>query len=272
MTALRPLLRSYRSYLIVLGTWIACAALVVGGSLLGLRWQPMWLGAVWILFSVGMVLWLLVGLIDPLWRRLRANDAASGGGKIGGGRVFRSAVALWTILTGFYCFGAFIDDGTWFLIAMAGVPVIVFWIAVMVWAIVLTAVRLRHRAYGPALRTALVPLLGTAAFFYGQNIGDVLRFELERPSYLAAVAALRAGGDHDDHVEVHLGPPMVAYFLWGGMIWASYGVVFDETDQVAKPTAARRAAWGDRDVPTELKCEGDALPVGGHFYVGRFAC
>jgi hypothetical protein len=56
------------------------------------------------------------------------------------------------------------------------------------------------------------------------------------------------------------------------MIWTSYGVVFDETDQMAKPLVLRRTAWSGRDVPPELKCEGRVLPVGGHFYLGRFAC
>jgi len=262
-----------RSRLIILCLWTALAALIVACDLLGLHWEPMWLGAVWLLFTAEIILWAVIGFVDRLRARTGAIDgAASSEGLIARDRIFRSAVALWTILTSVYCFGAFIGDNAWFLIALAGVPLLVFWSAVVLWASGVTAMRLRQRAYGPALCPALVPVLGTAALLYGQHIGDVLRFEIERPSYVAAVAALRAGGRYNDSVESDPGPPMVAYFPWGGMIWASYGVVFDETDQVAKPAAVRRAAWSDREVPTELKCDGDALPVGGHFYVGRFAC
>lgn len=270
MTVLAPFVRSNRCPLIVFVIWIGLAALVAGSACY-VRWIPLLLSAVWLLFTAGIILWAIVGLIDRLWGTANADDAVASG-SYRTGRAFRSAVALWIILSGIYCFLAFIDDDILFFTALGSLPLIVFWVGVVVWSSVLAAMRLWSHAYRPALRAALVLPLATGVIFYGQDVGDVVRFEIERPSYIAAIAAARGGRSDNEHVEIDVGPPMVAYFPWGGFLSVSYGVVFDETDQMVKPVAARREAWADRGVPVELKCEGGVLAVGGHFYVGRFSC
>lgn len=273
MSRLKYLVHRYRRSLLAFAIWIGSTALVAISAryLRWVLWPP--LAAIWSLFTAGIVLWAAIGLIDRVRGKTRAeNKAAHGGPKVDGGRVFRSAVALWVILTGFYCFAAFIDDGTTFLIALGSEPLIAFWIGVVAWSSVRLVMRLRSQAVRPALRAALVPALAIGAVLYGRDIGDVVRFEIERPSYVAAIAAVRAGSSDDSHVESDIGPPLVAYFPWGGFLSVSYGVVFDEADQMAKPAAVRQEAWKARRIPFELTCEGAVLPVGGHFYIGRFSC
>lgn len=263
--------RSHRKYLAILAAWIGPAALLVGS--LYFFWWWMAIAGIFVLFSAGIALWTIFAVIDRLRGRAYTTDAAaSEGRRIRRERVFRSAVVLWIIMTAFYCFGAFIDDGTIFLIALASPPMLVFWVAVVIWAIGLAIGRVWRRLYRPALVAALVPMVAIGTLRHGRDLGDVVRFEIERPSYVAEIAAARSGIRHEQ-IEVGVGPPMVAFLPWGGFLSTFRGVVFDETDEIAKPLPVRLAAWGDREIPAELKwCSGDVLPVGGHFYIAHFFC
>jgi hypothetical protein len=61
------------------------------------------------------------------------------------------------------------------------------------------------------------------------------------------------------------------------MMFASKGVVYDETDEIALPPGHQSAAWKSRMRKTDLTCGGDGPigrvePVGGHHYVTSFGC
>src|ERR1700729_3332459 len=100
-------------------------------------------------------------------------------------------------------------------------------------------------------------------FLYTRNyLGGALRFAMTRSNYDHQVALLPA----DDK-------PRVAVFDWGGMIWSSRGVVYDESDEIALPLGQQSAAWRDRAGETELRCRHwheDRL--WSHYYLVNFLC
>jgi hypothetical protein len=62
-------------------------------------------------------------------------------------------------------------------------------------------------------------------------------------------------------------------FNWGGMVWASSGVVYDESDQVARPQERQSDDWRERASGTELACEGYGVrPLLDHYYLVSFPC
>jgi hypothetical protein len=102
----------------------------------------------------------------------------------------------------------------------------------------------------------LMPFVRSCAF-----VGDLLNFEIMRPRYLAEAAQIPADG------------PRLMVFDRGGMVWASKGVVYDESDEVARPQGAQSAEWRSRASHTELACGGYSVrPLGGHFYLADFPC
>ena len=94
------------------------------------------------------------------------------------------------------------------------------------------------------------------------HIGDVIHFIVAKPYYDRQIAAL----------PVERGPRLVV-FDWGGMVWASSGLVYDETDQVALPRDRQSADWLAQASHSELSCEGYGVqPLWGHYYLADFPC
>lgn len=97
---------------------------------------------------------------------------------------------------------------------------------------------------------------------YGNLAGDTLHFAAMYPSYLERIRKLP-----DD------GQPKLIVFNFGGMIWASGGVVYDESDEIAKPFVDQSAAWKLRADRTELGCGHYAYTrLFQHFYLADFPC
>lgn len=93
-------------------------------------------------------------------------------------------------------------------------------------------------------------------------IGDVLHFVVLKPSYDRQIAALPTAQG-----------PRLAVFDWGGMVSASFGVVYDEADEVSLPPGRQSADWLTRASQTELTCEGyGARPLWDHYYLVSFPC
>jgi hypothetical protein len=178
------------------------------------------------------------------------------------------ATVAWLLVTAFYC----ARDTDPFYGVLVGImaPVITpFWVAVPVWASIVAIRRIWSRAYVVAALSALVPVIAVAVAHDGPFWGVVLRFDLERPRYLARIDAARAGRQDDDIVAV---PNVVAFFPWSGSAVGSFGVAYDEADVIAKPLEERAVLWRRRRVPDELLCDGRVTPLGGHFYLASFAC
>jgi hypothetical protein len=180
-------------------------------------------------------------------------------------------VAIWLIATiAFFVWLAFVDQFLWMLIAGLLVPVLFsLWLVPPAIAVLVFIARLRQRQYGAASLSALVPFAGLLLLTAGPYLGAFIRFAIERPIYEARINAARAGAID---FKIVSGTPIVAFFPWGGSAFASYGVVFDESDVIAKPLPERQAAWRYRAVPGELLCGGGAERLSGHFYLGHFAC
>jgi hypothetical protein len=94
---------------------------------------------------------------------------------------------------------------------------------------------------------------------------DYLHFRSMRPSYDARVALLYRDGHRFDE------------FNWGGMLFASKGVVYDESDEVALPYGHQSTDWKKRMKSTDLTCGGDGpvgevIPLGNHYYIATFGC
>lgn len=127
----------------------------------------------------------------------------------------------------------------------------------------------RAHSWRRAISLALLPLVvlagasaPVAVVRFCNRLGDTLHFELMRGHYLSVVDSMPGGEG-----------PKLKIFNWGGMVWASNGVVYDQSDEVKLPHAKQSAAWRHRANNTELGCGGYSLtPMGGHFYLADFSC
>ena len=64
----------------------------------------------------------------------------------------------------------------------------------------------------------------------------------------------------------------------GGMIWASRGFIYDESDEVVREPSLQSPGWKMRAQDSELGCGYGAIPTPGplaltrHWYIASFAC
>jgi hypothetical protein len=160
--------------------------------------------------------------------------------------------------------------GTNFFYVVVGIPALLFaWAIAGVGALIVgvrSAMRKdwRRCAIASALPIVLlVVAVDPIGFVRSCNhIGDVIHFIVAKPYYDRQIAAL----------PVDRGPRLVV-FDWGGMVWASSGLVYDETDQVALPRDRRSADWLAQASHSELSCEGYGVqPLWGHYYLADFPC
>ena len=160
--------------------------------------------------------------------------------------------------------------GTDFFYVVVGIPALLFvWVTAGVAALVvsvLSAVRKDWRRCAIASVLPIVLLimaLDPVRFVRSSNyIGDVIHFIIEKPYYDRVIAALPP----DQR-------PRLVVFDWGGMVWASIGLVYDETDQVSLPKGRQSADWLSQASHTELSCGGYGVqPLWDHYYLASFPC
>jgi hypothetical protein len=158
---------------------------------------------------------------------------------------------------------------------MIGIPILLGgWACLGIWALILTVRRMRRREWSLAVASAVLPLvILCAGVRFGQFIrlcndsGDLVHFMAERSFYLEEVRATPPTGE-----------PRLLVFNLGGMIWASRGYVYDESDEIVREEPLRSASWKGRAVNTELSCGYYARPFPGHFsftqhwYLASFDC
>lgn len=116
---------------------------------------------------------------------------------------------------------------------------------------------------GALLAAAVVVGLNFFPFVRGCNyLGSALRFAANRSYYEDQVALLPAGDK-----------PRIAVFNWGGMIWSSRGLVYDESDEVALPPGQQTVSWKSSPHIGELSCGNwDARHLWSHYYIVAFPC
>ena len=73
--------------------------------------------------------------------------------------------------------------------------------------------------------------------------GDVMHFQVMRPFYASEIRATPPKGE-----------PHLIVFNRGGMIWASRGYVYDESDEVTRAGSLRSFGWKARANNTDLSC------------------
>ncbi len=160
--------------------------------------------------------------------------------------------------------------GTDFAYVMLGIPILLlFWVTSAIGAVVAAVKHLKNRKWWQGIVTAIPIVLVCAAafnpfaFIRSCNFaGNIVNFIIMRPYYMARVQALPTTD----------GPRLVV-FNRGGMIWASEGYVYDESDEVMLPPNKQSAAWKNKASHSELSCDGySAYPLWGHFYIAYFPC
>jgi hypothetical protein len=158
---------------------------------------------------------------------------------------------------------------------MIGIPAFFFaWACLGIWALIKSVRRLMLREWSQALASAVLPVVILVAglqFWSFMHLcsycGDVVHFVARRSSYLQQVRSIPPDGE-----------PRLMIFNRGGMIWASRGYVYDESDEVLRAEALRSAGWKARADQTELTCGYFAQPFPGHFsltrhwYIASFNC
>ena len=160
--------------------------------------------------------------------------------------------------------------GTNFFYVVFGIPVLLFvWVIAGVAALVVSVLSAMRKDWRRCANASVLPIvllivaLDPVRFVRSCNyIGDVLHFIIEKPYYDRVIAALPPEQR-----------PRLIVFDWGGMIWASSGLVYDETDQVSLPPGRQSADWLARASHSELSCDGYGVqPLWGHYYLASFPC
>ena len=162
-----------------------------------------------------------------------------------------------------------------FLFVLIGIPaLLLLWACLGVWALIVSVRHAWRREWSRALTSAVLPLaVVLAGIQFGEFIrlcnfgGDVLHFIVKRPAYLEEIDAVPPNGN-----------PRLMVFNLGGMLWASRGYVYDESDEVMLVESKRSAGWKERASETELACGYHAEPFPGHlsftqhWYIASFDC
>jgi hypothetical protein len=160
--------------------------------------------------------------------------------------------------------------GTNFFYVVIGIPALLLaWAIAGVGALIASVRSAMRKDWIQFALASLLPIalifvaLDPIGFVRSSNyLGDLVHFIVTKPYYDKVIAGLPV----DQR-------PRVAVFDWGGMVWASFGVVYDESDQVALPPGRRSADWLERASHSELSCEGyGARPLWDHYYLVSFPC
>jgi hypothetical protein len=160
--------------------------------------------------------------------------------------------------------------GNNFFYVMLGIPALLLvWVIVGTISLMLCIRSAMRRAWKRSFITLILPiiLVSVAVNPFGfvrscNYLGDVAHFIVSKPYYDRIIAALPANQR-----------PHLTVFNWGGMVWASQGLVYDETDQVSLPRGRQSAAWLAQARHSELSCEGYGVqPLWDHYYLASFPC
>jgi hypothetical protein len=171
--------------------------------------------------------------------------------------------AAWAVIAGF----PEVDiPGGFFLFPL----LLLAWCGSTIAAAIVTIAALRRGHWCRGGSAALLPIifLVAALNFVGfaqlcREAGDRFHFYVMRRSYLAQVAATPS-----------LGHPRLLIWNWGGMIFSTKGVVYDESDEIALPPDKQSMEWKTNPGLGELACEGGYAfePMGDHLYLAWFPC
>lgn len=159
--------------------------------------------------------------------------------------------------------------GTDFVYVMVGIPALLLaWVIAGVGALIVSVRSGIAKDWRRCVAASALPILLLAValdpigFVRSCNyVGDVIHFIIAKPSYDREIAAVPADRR-----------PRLVVFDWGGMVWASSGLVYDETDQVSLPPGRQSADWLAEASHSELSCGYGVQSLWDHYYLASFAC
>jgi ABC-type transport system involved in multi-copper enzyme maturation permease subunit len=164
-------------------------------------------------------------------------------------------------------FSVYVDEqDLWFPLAAL---VLFFWIVLGCWAIVLFCIELVRRQWRSAVASLALPIAVFAGTWVIMQIFRDARIQAQfasmRHYYDSQIAELPNDGLRFEE------------FNWGGMSFASDGVVYDETDEIGRASGHQSAAWVARMRNTDLMCgertfSSPVRPLGNHYYWTTFGC
>jgi hypothetical protein len=157
-----------------------------------------------------------------------------------------------------------------FIYVVVGIPALLFlWVIAGLVALIASIRSAMRREWRRCVIAATLPVVLLIVAFDPVRfvrscdyLGDVIHFIAMRSYYDRTIAALPA----DQR-------PRLVVFDWGGMSFASRGLVYDETDQVALPRGRQSTDWVAKASHTELSCEGYGVQaLWDHYYLADFPC
>jgi hypothetical protein len=151
----------------------------------------------------------------------------------------------------------------------AGLPLCISWLVLAGASVALCGQFVSQRRWLLSLLVVLLPLLvptvALRTVWFWQDVTDIAHFRTMRAEYDAEVARLPNSGSRFHE------------WNWGGLLFASRGITYDETDQLALPPDQQSARLKARMRNTDLFCGGDTpigevRPLGRHYYLTGFGC
>jgi hypothetical protein len=157
-----------------------------------------------------------------------------------------------------------------FFYVVVGIPALLFlWVIAGLGGLIVSIRSAMQKQWRRCVFAAILPVVLLIVAFDPVRFvracdyaGDVIHFIAMKSSYDQQIAALPA----DQR-------PRLAVFDWGGMSFASHGLVYDETDQVSLRKGSQSADWLAQASRTELSCEGYGVrALWDHYYLADFPC
>ena len=157
-----------------------------------------------------------------------------------------------------------------FIYVVVGIPALLFlWVIAGLVALIVSIRSAMRKEWRRCVMATILPVVLLIVAFDPVRfvrscdyLGDVIHFIAMRPTYDRTIAALPA----DQRLRL-------VVFDWGGMSFASRGLVYDETDQVALPRGRQSPDWLAKASRTELSCEGYGVrALWDHYYLADFPC
>jgi hypothetical protein len=153
-----------------------------------------------------------------------------------------------------------------FVFVLIGIPaLLIVWTCLGISALIVSIQHARRLDWSRAVVCAVLPLVILGAgtqhwrfLHFCNGAGDVVHFLVERPFYMQQISSMPSTA----------GPRLIV-FNRGGMIWASRGYVYDESDEIMRDESLQSSSWKTRAEKTELGCGYSAEPFPGHFWFGR---
>jgi hypothetical protein len=155
-----------------------------------------------------------------------------------------------------------------FFYVVAGIPaLLLLWVIAGLVALTISIRSAMQKEWRRCVLAAILPVVLLIVAFDPVRFvrscdyaGDVIHFIAMKSRYDRTIAALPA----DQRLVV---------FDWGGMSFASQGLVYDVTDQVSSPKGSQSADWLAQASHTELSCEGYGVrALWDHYYLADFPC